>query len=148
MEANAMRNVNLNRQVVKVQVGVNTGCLKVRHRHRKPCHPTSRHPRAVRWVERLCFDFRVNPRQAEQTLWQAVDVTPMGSMQIENRGIDPFDIHIDVRHGSEVVQTVQPRSTFALTARGMVQISVRTSSEIGNNPSFGRLRLLLRIHPK
>lgn len=80
-----------------------------------------------------------------QTLWRAIDVVPMGSMQIENRGADPFDVHIQLRHGNAVQQTVQPRSAFALTARGIEQISVRGTDGNGNNLCVGRLRILLRV---
>lgn len=135
-----MKNVNVNRQVVNVQVGVGRGCLKVRHRHRKHrhvCHP--------HWRERLCFDFRVAPRQGSQTLWRAVHVTPMGSVQVENRGADPFDIQVDFRHGMPTITTVQPRSTFALTARDIEEISVHADAFQGNNPLVGRVRIMLHI---
>lgn len=142
-----MKNVNLNRQVVNVRVGVGVGCLRVKHRHRKSCHHRPRPSKSPRWIERLCLDFRITPRQATQTIWRAIDVVPMGSVQIENRGAVPFDVHIQLRHGNAVQQTIPPRSAFALTTRGIEQISVSGTDENGNNPCVGRVRILLRVVP-
>ncbi|MEY4480166.1 MAG: hypothetical protein RLZZ267_844 [Bacillota bacterium] len=145
-----MKNVNLNRQVVNIKIGCpkgkkkkhhwqNQGCLKVKHQ------PEQRYRYLPRWCENICIDFRVTQQDSPQTIWRAIDLEPMGTLNLENRSFEPITLIVSNQHGHEVSEDVSPKSTLSMTLQELERIEVACLAVNPNLPCFGRLRLHLVI---
>lgn len=139
-----MKNVNLNRQVVNIKIGCEKGqrkrgCLRVKH------HPEQR--RAIKriWNESICLDFRVTLQDSPQILWRAIDLEPMGSLNVENRSIEPMMLFMTTQHGQEISEEVKPKTTLSLTLKAIEKVEVSCDSAVPTSVCYGRLRLHLII---
>ena len=143
-----MKNVNLNRQFVNIKIGCEKGkrkhgpmqgCLKVKHHHER------RHLCPPRWQEHICLDFRVSPNEEPQTIWRAVDLEPMGTLNVENRSVAPIELIVTKQHGQEIIEEVQAKSAISMTLKELEKVEVACQSEPPTTFCYGRLRLHLII---